>query len=78
MSAFQVIRRQYIALSSKGDPALKNLIEEEKDTVHSMRNLAKKVGEAANYFLVWGNEEHEDLKDLTVHFPHSPKTLKRQ
>jgi DNA repair ATPase RecN len=75
--AFQGIRRGYIALSSNADPSLKNLIEEEKDCVNSMRKLSKEIGEASNYMLKWGDEEHLDLKDLSTHFSRFSKDTEK-
>jgi hypothetical protein len=74
MVLFQGIRRSYISISS-GDPVLDNLIEEEKDTVHSMTNLAKEVGDGSHYVLKWGNEEHFDLKDIATHFSQFEKDI---
>jgi hypothetical protein len=59
--AFQGLRRGIVSMHDK-NPALANLVQEEKDVIAALNQVVKEMGEASNYLQKWGETEHYDLK----------------
>ncbi len=59
--ALQGLRRGFVSMHDK-NPALGNLVQEEKDVISALNQVVKEMGEAASYLQKWGEGEHYDLK----------------
>ena len=59
----QNIRRGFLSLSN--EPAIKILLEEDKDAISASKNLGKEIKESAFSLKEYGETQHFDLKDIT-------------
>ncbi|KAJ3370284.1 hypothetical protein HDU91_006426 [Kappamyces sp. JEL0680] len=80
----QGLRRSFLSLGN--DPALKVLLEEDKDVIQAVSTLGKEVLESATYlrYLVvkpdarkYGDTQHFDLRDITDHLFALSKGLEK-
>lgn len=60
----QNLRRSFLSLS-QNEPAIKILLEEDKDIITATQRLGKEVGESAGFLKKYGETQHFDLKDVT-------------
>lgn len=67
MSIFTAARRGLNALTSN-DSNLANLLSEEKDTVAALTALKTSYAASSTYLQLWGENESEDLKDISSSF----------
>lgn len=60
----QNIRRSFLTVSHN-EPALKILLEEEKDVVQTLQKLSKEIGDTGTYLSKYGEKQHFDIKDIS-------------
>jgi predicted RNase H-like nuclease (RuvC/YqgF family) len=60
---FGGIKRGIISIKAN-DPHLSNFISEEKDKIASIKSVASFTTSSSQYFSLWSEGEHEDLKDI--------------
>ncbi|KAJ3256498.1 hypothetical protein HK103_005496 [Boothiomyces macroporosus] len=64
LEMFGGIKRSIINLKAN-DPHLSNCISEEKDCISGLNGVTKSTTSASRYIQLWGDGEHEDLKEIT-------------
>jgi hypothetical protein len=71
----QNLRRSLLSLSH--EPAIKILLEEDKDIISATRNLGKEIGDSAAYLRKYGETQHFDLKDITDNLSFISKHIEK-
>jgi hypothetical protein len=59
--------RRSLLTALGNDPALKVLLEEDKDVINALSTLGKEVADSGNYLRKYGDSQHFDLRDITDH-----------
>lgn len=62
----QAIRRSFLSLHN--DPALKVLLEEDKDVIKAANSLSHEISETSKFTVKFGETQHFDLKDILENF----------
>ena len=75
-SLMQNLRRSFLSLS-QNEPAIKILLEEDKDIITATQRLGKEVGESAGFLKKYGETQHFDLKDVTDNLSFVGKEIEK-